>query len=172
MAVNKVIVAGQTKLDLTGDTVAADKLLSGYTAHNKAGNKVTGTYKPNGTYAWAKYTAKGGNLIGYVVSDNTAEYPNAQTSGSYYYEQLWEVELPATGWTASGDRYSQRINVAGMKASYAPSCTLSDKTSAADLEAISEAYSLLDEMYAYDGYIIAYMSEIPAVKFLVELRGG
>ena len=32
-------------MDLTGDTVAADKLLDGYTAHDKAGEPVTGTCK-------------------------------------------------------------------------------------------------------------------------------
>lgn len=31
-------------VDLTQDTVAADKLLSGYTAHDSAGNAITGTY--------------------------------------------------------------------------------------------------------------------------------
>ena len=43
MAVNKVIYAGSTLLDLTGDTVEADKLLAGYTAHDKSGNQITGT---------------------------------------------------------------------------------------------------------------------------------
>ena len=43
MAVNKVIFSGTVLLDLTSDTVTADKLASGVTAHNKAGNKITGT---------------------------------------------------------------------------------------------------------------------------------
>lgn len=43
MAVSKIIYGGSTLLDLTGDTVAADKLLTGYTAHDKAGEAVTGT---------------------------------------------------------------------------------------------------------------------------------
>lgn len=43
MAVNKVIYGGSTLIDLSGDTVDRDKLLSGYTAHNKAGEKITGT---------------------------------------------------------------------------------------------------------------------------------
>ena len=40
---NKVIVNGVTKIDLTQDSVAADKLLSGYTAHGRDGAPVTGT---------------------------------------------------------------------------------------------------------------------------------
>ncbi len=43
MAANKVVINNETVIDLTSDTVAADKLLNGYTAHNKAGVLVTGT---------------------------------------------------------------------------------------------------------------------------------
>lgn len=43
MAINKVVYAGEVLIDLTGDTVQADKLLEGYVAHNKAGEKITGT---------------------------------------------------------------------------------------------------------------------------------
>ena len=43
MAVSKVVYGTTVLVDLTGDTVAADKLLSGYTAHDNAGNAVPGT---------------------------------------------------------------------------------------------------------------------------------
>lgn len=43
MAINKVIVNGSTKIDLTGDTVTPDNLIHGYTAHDAAGNQITGT---------------------------------------------------------------------------------------------------------------------------------
>ena len=43
MAVNKVEVNGETKLDLTQDTVTPETLLSGATAHNAAGEPITGT---------------------------------------------------------------------------------------------------------------------------------
>lgn len=43
MAINKVIYGGNTLIDLSGDTVSADKLLKGLTAHDKAGVKITGT---------------------------------------------------------------------------------------------------------------------------------
>ena len=41
--VNKVIVNGTTKLDLTSDTVTADKILKSYKAHDKSGAPITGT---------------------------------------------------------------------------------------------------------------------------------
>lgn len=43
MAINKVIYDDNTLIDLTEDTVTPEKLLSGETAHNAAGNRVTGT---------------------------------------------------------------------------------------------------------------------------------
>lgn len=43
MAINKVIYGGETLIDLTGDTVQADKLLKGYKAHDKSGAVITGT---------------------------------------------------------------------------------------------------------------------------------
>lgn len=41
--VNKLVVNGVTKLDLSGDTITADKLASGYTAHDASGAPITGT---------------------------------------------------------------------------------------------------------------------------------
>ena len=43
MAISKVIYGGETLIDLTSDSVAADKLLKGYTAHGADGEKITGT---------------------------------------------------------------------------------------------------------------------------------
>lgn len=43
MAINKVVYGTQTLIDLTGDTVEAGKILDGYTAHDKAGEVITGT---------------------------------------------------------------------------------------------------------------------------------
>lgn len=41
--INKVVYGGNTLIDLTGDTIQADKLLTGYTAHDKSGAPITGT---------------------------------------------------------------------------------------------------------------------------------
>lgn len=43
MAVSKIVYDGRALIDLTGDSVAADKLLAGVTAHDKTGSAVTGT---------------------------------------------------------------------------------------------------------------------------------
>lgn len=43
MAVNKVVYGTTVLVDLTEDTVTADKLAKGITAHDKVGNLITGT---------------------------------------------------------------------------------------------------------------------------------
>ena len=43
MAKNKIIFGNTVLIDLTSDTVAADKMLYGYTAHDKAGDVITGS---------------------------------------------------------------------------------------------------------------------------------
>lgn len=44
MAINKVVYDGTTLIDLTEDTVTPDTLVKGMTAHDAAGNSITGTY--------------------------------------------------------------------------------------------------------------------------------
>ena len=50
MANNKVVFGGKTLIDLTSDTVTADKLLSGCTAHNAAGEQITGSVEVRHLY--------------------------------------------------------------------------------------------------------------------------
>ena len=48
MAVNKVVVNGEAIIDLSADTVTANKLAAGYTAHDKSGAVITGTMDAGG----------------------------------------------------------------------------------------------------------------------------
>lgn len=41
--INKVVFGGDTLIDLSSDTVAANKVLSGYTAHDKSGAPIVGS---------------------------------------------------------------------------------------------------------------------------------
>lgn len=43
MAVNQVVVGNQTLIDLTEDTVIPEKILQGYTAHDRSGEIIEGT---------------------------------------------------------------------------------------------------------------------------------
>lgn len=57
MAINKIIYGGRTLIDLTADTVTSDKLLSGYTTHDKTGASITGTCTFNADTTDATATA-------------------------------------------------------------------------------------------------------------------
>ena len=57
MANNKIIYGGQTLIDLTADTVEASKLLSGFTAHDRSGEIITGTCTFNADTSDADATA-------------------------------------------------------------------------------------------------------------------
>lgn len=61
MAVNKVIYGTNTLIDLSNDTVTADKLASGYTAHDKSGAKIVGTmpYADSVLYEYAPLICQG-----------------------------------------------------------------------------------------------------------------
>lgn len=68
MAVNKVNFGGDTLMDLSGDSVSPNTLLSGETAHDKAGNLIRGTFVPqNTTYA----LSKSGSTIKLTGSDGS-----------------------------------------------------------------------------------------------------
>ena len=59
MAVNHVIINGKTVVDLRNDTVSADKLLKGATAHDKTGAAITGTMPNNGAVSGSIATKDG-----------------------------------------------------------------------------------------------------------------
>lgn len=42
MPINKVVFGGETLIDLTGDTIGSEAMLSGYTAHKADGSIVIG----------------------------------------------------------------------------------------------------------------------------------
>lgn len=81
MGYNKVIVNGVTKVDLTSDTVSSDTMLESTTAHNAAGDLVTGTIPVNPQLSVADGGAvivpqgyySGSELIGYLLPIPTAE---------------------------------------------------------------------------------------------------
>jgi len=43
MGINKIAYGNTTLIDLTNDTVTADKLVEGYTAHDRSGSVINGT---------------------------------------------------------------------------------------------------------------------------------
>ena len=74
--INKVIYDGNTLIDLTSDTVTADKVLSGYTFHLKSGATGTGscTFNVNATDATASASE--------ILATKTAYVGSAKVTGT------------------------------------------------------------------------------------------
>lgn len=95
MAVNKVALNGEVKLDLTADTVTPETLLKGMTAHNAAGELITGVYEPMNI---KQYT---GTLLASGWAEDSHGY-QAQTititglKASYDIDPQWDVALSGT----------------------------------------------------------------------------
>ena len=111
MAINKVVLNDVVKLDLTADTVTPETLAEGVTAHDAAGNPITGTMNVTTppltvkTNAGASVTATKGSLS---VSGT------ADSSGSCV------LELPEFGeWTVTASLSGNTATVtANVLASY------------------------------------------------------
>ena len=76
MAVNKVIYGGNTLIDLTADTVTEDKILSGYTAHDKSGALITGTN------TFDSDTSEDTAVVAEILSGKTAHARGIELTGT------------------------------------------------------------------------------------------
>ena len=92
MAVNKVDINGSTVLDLTSDTVTPETLTLGATAHNAAGEQITGTYT-------APVTSVNGQTGDVEIKSSTVT-----------------ATLLASSWDTSGDHPKYTLSVSGVTA--------------------------------------------------------
>lgn len=112
MAISKVVYGGSTLIDLTADTIQADKLLSGYTAHGANGEAIVGscTYDANTQDATAiaaeilagKIAYNKGNKITGTMKNNAAVSGTISTKeGTYtvpqgYHDGAGKVQIAST----------------------------------------------------------------------------
>ena len=89
MAVNKVVYGKETLIDLTGDSVTAEKLLEGETAHNAAGERIVGTA-----------TQGGGSL---VVTDDNEGNITIQNAHVTYESEVLTVTLAINSSEENGN---------------------------------------------------------------------
>lgn len=94
MAINKIVYGGNTLIDLTSDTVAAENLLSGFTAHDRSGTIITGSCTYNADTSDADVTASeilagkiayaNGNKVTGTMVNNSAIQGNITTKAQQY----------------------------------------------------------------------------------------
>jgi hypothetical protein len=110
--INKVIVNGETKMDLTSDTVDAAHLLTGYTAHDKSGAPITGACAFDSNTQDANATApeiltgktayaKGSKVTGTMpnngsVSGEISTLKTPYTVPAGYHDGAGKVQISAT----------------------------------------------------------------------------
>lgn len=148
MAVNKVEVNGETVLDLSQDSVTPEQLAQGATAHNAAGEQITGTYT-------APVTSVNGQTGDVEIKVSTVS-----------------VTLLASGWDTSGDWPKYTLALAGITADsnqeYLPPVNPTTEV----VEALQAALFQDGGQAAGVAYILAY-GEVPNIDLPIRviLRG-
>lgn len=118
MAVNKVEINGEVKLDLTQDTVTEDTLLHGVTAHDAAGNQVEGkvlTTPVPKTSDLLKGDGKGGVLAATPGTDYLKTAPVTAVNGATgEVKSTFYVTVTPTGsrYAATADKTAAEVYAA------------------------------------------------------------
>ena len=124
MGVNKVMYGSRTVIDISGDTVTPDKLLSGVIGHNASGERITGTHKceggtaegiGTGAYVWAIYDTK--EKWDYTTKSlSGTAFPNGYSSTVYAGCTITEDGyFQVNSGTVSGDKYYLPESSTGKK---------------------------------------------------------
>lgn len=132
---NKVVYDGKTLIDLTGDTITADGLAKGLTAHDKSGAPITGTSTLDSdtsadTAAVAEILsgktahARGTLLTGTMPNRGAANVTISGTSGTSipqgYYDGSGKAMLDATSAASlTAGNIKQGVSILGVAGTYA-----------------------------------------------------
>ena len=91
---NKVVYNDNVLIDLTADTVDAENLMTGYTAHDKSGAIITGTLDPYKPEILVVVNAAATVSVSVVVGDSSA---GVWLQPSYHEDNVWMYEIPYYG---------------------------------------------------------------------------
>lgn len=123
MAVNKVVYSGDTLIDLTNDTVTADTLSEGVTAHGADGRQITGTqtavqYGKVQSLTDAQKAQARENIGAISEHDFIKTYPRIPPPGYRYQagirigeRNVLSVELPDALWEQDDYKFAPAIKV-------------------------------------------------------------
>lgn len=132
MANSKIVFFGETLIDLTADTVTADKLLAGTKAHGADGEPITGTCDYDANTQDATATAaeiligktaynKGNKITGTMPNRGAVNGEIAEKAGKYtvpqgYHDGSGTVEISATEQAKlTPDNIRQGITILGVE---------------------------------------------------------
>lgn len=95
MGVSKVVFSGNVIIDLTGDTVTADKLYEGVTAHGADGETITGTMAGKSDNGIAKQVDANAESVAVSADDFPAGITSIRDY-AFYGSPCSSVEIPGT----------------------------------------------------------------------------
>lgn len=139
MAYNKIIYGGETLIDLTGDTVSADKLIKDITAHDKSGVVITGTctYDSDTSDADAAVAeillnktayARGAKLTGTMPNRGAVTGTISAKAGQYtvpqgYHDGSGKVSISSTEQAKIiASNIKSGVTILGVQGSYSGDC--------------------------------------------------
>ena len=110
MAINKVIVNGETKLDLTADTVTVDNVQKGFTFHDATGALKTGVANVGGIDGY--YIEKAFDSSEIYNSNSTVDV-DVSTDGEYcfFYIENYSSYLNINQWYSGNNGYGKTVYV-------------------------------------------------------------
>lgn len=95
MGVSKVVFSGDVIIDLTSDTVTADRLYEGVTAHGADGEKITGTMAGKSDNGIAKQVDANAESVAVSADDFPAGITSIRDY-AFYWSPCSSVEIPST----------------------------------------------------------------------------
>lgn len=178
MSVNKVIYGSTVLIDLTPDTVTADKILTGYTAHDASGASITGTceYDVNSQDATVKVAeilagktayASGAKLTGTMPNNGAvnltiSKKTDAVTIPQGYHDGSGKVSILGTeAAKIIAGNIKQGISILGVTGTLEPSSSV--KVHAKTVTPKSTAQTILPDS-GYDYLSQVTVNAIPYVE--------
>lgn len=127
MAVNKIIYNKQILIDLTNDTVTADKLFKGVLAHDKSGNQIVGTFEQSLPTGTKTITANGTyDVTDYAKATVNVPVPSGyvKPSGTKYITTTSSVDVTSYATaqiqssTLTAENIKKGVNILGTIGTY------------------------------------------------------
>lgn len=145
MAISKVVYGAQTLIDLTADTITADKILTGYTAHGKDGEQISGTcaFDVNSQDATAQVAelltgktayARGAKLTGTMPNNGGVTGTISTVAGQYtiaqgYHDGSGKVSIDSTEQAKIiPSNIKQGVEILGVTGTLEPSGSVTAQT--------------------------------------------
>ena len=170
MAISKVVYGGKTLIDLTSDTITADKLLTGVTAHGKDGEPITGscTFDVNSQDATAQVAeiltgktayARGTKLTGTMPNNGGVTGTITTVAGEYtiaqgYHDGSGKVSIdPTEQAKIIAANIKQGVQILGVTGTLEPSSDVTVQSKSAT-PTTSEQTILPDPGYDYLSQVI------------------